>query len=470
MVYDTCAGKIKRWSGSAWVAVADSGAGGGGSGDYVDTIYRKAGQDSIFYTINGGTERAVKDSVGSGGGGTPGGGLYSIQYNRSGAFAGRSTFVFDTVNARVGIGTASPAAVLSVTSASGNINSGVKITNTASGTTDYAVLEMANNVSDLSQIYLTSSTYSNLATLRARGGGWFNSGIGGLSFISGSDNANAVITFATGNTPVERMRVNSSGAVITSLAQEPFLINGTNSSRTSLQISNASTTGSSTVYLQNNRGSFATYGGSLLGGSVDGGGNLFGLQRRDRYFVFGDGASLLGMAVGTLSNQPLILGTNNAERIRVEGDGDVGIGTTAPAASSILDLTSTSKGFLPPRMTTAQSRAIASPAAGLSVYNSSLATNDVYTNAWYQQPNGLTGSGTLDFPSTGAHSSSDLTITVTGAAVGDIVILGTPVQDIDGTFTAFVSAANTVTVRYNHYGSGNTNPASGTFKVYVIKN
>jgi hypothetical protein len=76
----------------------------------------------------------------------------------------------------------------------------------------------------------------------------------------------------------------------------------------------------------------------------------------------------------------------------------------------------------------------------------------------------------LDFPSTGAHSSSDLTITVTGAAVGDIVMLGTPVQDIDATFTAFVSAANTVTVRFNHYGSGTSNPASGTFKVYVIKN
>lgn len=38
----------------------------GGSVMYVDTIYRKAGQDSIFYKINGGTERAIKDSVGGG--------------------------------------------------------------------------------------------------------------------------------------------------------------------------------------------------------------------------------------------------------------------------------------------------------------------------------------------------------------------------------------------------------------------
>lgn len=29
MVYDTCAGKIKRWDGSAWISVQDSTAGGG---------------------------------------------------------------------------------------------------------------------------------------------------------------------------------------------------------------------------------------------------------------------------------------------------------------------------------------------------------------------------------------------------------------------------------------------------------
>jgi hypothetical protein len=121
-------------------------------------------------------------------------------------------------------------------------------------------------------------------------------------------------------------------------------------------------------------------------------------------------------------------------------------------------------------MTTANRNAIATPAAGLSVYNSSLATNDVYTTAWYQQPNGLTGSGTLDFASTNAQLSADLTITVTGAAVGDIVMLGTPVQDANATFTAFVSATNTVTVRFNNYSSGAIDPASGTFKVYVIKN
>jgi uncharacterized protein (TIGR02145 family) len=47
----------------------------------------------------------------------------------------------------------------------------------------------------------------------------------------------------------------------------------------------------------------------------------------------------------------------------------VGIGTTTPDASSILDVESTDKGFLPPRLTSAQRDAIASPAEGLVIYN-----------------------------------------------------------------------------------------------------
>lgn len=46
----------------------------------------------------------------------------------------------------------------------------------------------------------------------------------------------------------------------------------------------------------------------------------------------------------------------------------VGIGTTSVNASALVDITSTSKGFLPPRMTATQRGAISSPAAGLVVY------------------------------------------------------------------------------------------------------
>ncbi len=46
----------------------------------------------------------------------------------------------------------------------------------------------------------------------------------------------------------------------------------------------------------------------------------------------------------------------------------VGIGTTTPASTSLLDVTSTTKGFLVPRMTATQKDAITSPATGLLIY------------------------------------------------------------------------------------------------------
>lgn len=45
---------------------------------------------------------------------------------------------------------------------------------------------------------------------------------------------------------------------------------------------------------------------------------------------------------------------------------------TAPNSNSMLELVSTTRGFLPPRMTTAQVNAIVTPTAGLIVYNTTL--------------------------------------------------------------------------------------------------
>jgi hypothetical protein len=52
--------------------------------------------------------------------------------------------------------------------------------------------------------------------------------------------------------------------------------------------------------------------------------------------------------------------------------GNTMIGTTTDIASAKLNVQSTTQGFLPPRMTTTQKNAIASPAAGLVVYDTTL--------------------------------------------------------------------------------------------------
>jgi hypothetical protein len=57
----------------------------------------------------------------------------------------------------------------------------------------------------------------------------------------------------------------------------------------------------------------------------------------------------------------------------------VGIGTSSPAGSSQLDITSTTKGLLPPRMTTSQRDAISAPATGLQIYNTDNRAIETYT-------------------------------------------------------------------------------------------
>ena len=62
----------------------------------------------------------------------------------------------------------------------------------------------------------------------------------------------------------------------------------------------------------------------------------------------------------------------NGDRFTIFNDGRVGVNTASVDASAILQLNSTTKGFLPPSMTTTQREAIASPAEGLMVYDNTL--------------------------------------------------------------------------------------------------
>ena len=69
----------------------------------------------------------------------------------------------------------------------------------------------------------------------------------------------------------------------------------------------------------------------------------------------------------------------------------VGIGTTSPAGSAQLDVSSTTKGFLPPRMTYAQRQLIASPTPGLLLWCSNCGTGElqVYNGvAWRNMTGG----------------------------------------------------------------------------------
>jgi len=70
--------------------------------------------------------------------------------------------------------------------------------------------------------------------------------------------------------------------------------------------------------------------------------------------------------------------------VAIDSSGNVGIGTTSPNASAILDAQSTTKGVRFPNMTTTQKNAISSPAAGLVVFDTTLSKLAVYSGAAWQ--------------------------------------------------------------------------------------
>jgi len=83
----------------------------------------------------------------------------------------------------------------------------------------------------------------------------------------------------------------------------------------------------------------------------------------------------------------------------------------------------------------------------------------------------LSATAVLDFPNTLTLTSSDLAIALTGAVLGDTVLLGVPNGSVNANsaFTAWVDSAGSVTVRFNNYSALAINPASGTFRVAVVQ-
>jgi hypothetical protein len=77
--------------------------------------------------------------------------------------------------------------------------------------------------------------------------------------------------------------------------------------------------------------------------------------------------------LGTNDNYDLRFRTNNTYRAKIDQAGSLLVGGTSTAdadASSIVQFTSTTKGFLPPIMTNTQIAAISSPTEGLEMYSS----------------------------------------------------------------------------------------------------
>jgi len=151
--------------------------------------------------------------------------------------------------------------------------------------------------------------------------------------------------------------------------------------------------------------------------------------------------------------------------------GNTSIGTTTNTASLTIGASTTAKASL--RILAGSLPTTSAILDGNIDYNGT----DLYltkgTTSQYVLVKSLSGSATLDFPSTNAGAYSELTITITGASVGDKVFLGTPASSLPAGnchFFSYVSTTDTVTVRFvNSEIVTALDPSSGTFNITVQK-
>jgi hypothetical protein len=161
------------------------------------------------------------------------------------------------------------------------------------------------------------------------------------------------------------------------------------------------------------------------------------------------------------------IGTNNqsnslcAQNVGINTDG------SAPNASAMLDVKSTTKGFLPPRMTLAQRTAIATPPAGLMVWCSNCGTSgelQVYNGtAWTSLTVGV-ASGTPGAPTIGTAVAGNAQASVpftAPATNGGSTITSYTATSSPGGFTGTLAQAGSGSITV----TGLTNGTAYTFTV-----
>ena len=185
------------------------------------------------------------------------------------------------------------------------------------------------------------------------------------------------LTFGTSN--LERMRLTAAGRLLLGTTTEStFLldVNGT------ARVSGAST--------------FARITATTSGIELDyNSGILYHAGGSGSYYQYIDGVSYTFRS--RTATGSLIFATQDIERMRITSGGNLLVGTTNDIASSKVTISSTTQGFLPPRMTNAQRTAISSPAVGLMVYqtDSTEGTYEYISSGW-RIINGGGGGGSVD--------------------------------------------------------------------------
>jgi hypothetical protein len=98
---------------------------------------------------------------------------------------------------------------------------------------------------------------------------------------------------------------------------------------------------------------------------------------------FGDsGGNLRGFLSYHHGDERLSIGANGSDVIYIDASLNTAIGGEHTGSDAILELVSTTKGFLPPVMTAAERDAISGPTDGMMIFNTTAGTMDVYSSGW----------------------------------------------------------------------------------------
>jgi len=379
---------------------------------------------------------------------------------------------------KFGIGSSNPLAKLHVEGTNPLSLYGVQ---TGTNTSTDSVLTIASGVVKK----LPASTFSAASNSWNLGGNTVST----IKNIGTVDNNH--LPFITNNT--ERMRLSNTGnlgigtSTFNSTYPEKLVVDaGTTSSvnaivgkgsinsylQLNIQNQSAGTNASSDVVATADNGDETTnyvdmgINSSTNNSGIMGGVNDSYLYNIGQNFLIGTGSaskSLVFMTGGTTQS--------SNERMRIDGNGKVGIGTTSPTAALHLRAgTATASTGAPLKFTSGTNLTTAEDGAveydGTNYFATSGTTR-------YTLAKTLTATASLDFPNVTGINASTLTITVTGAADGDVVSLGVPnaLASVNGViYSAYVSSANTVTVKFsNNNALTSINPAAATFRVTVIK-
>lgn len=137
---------------------------------------------------------------------------------------------------------------------------------------------------------------------------------------------------------------------------------------------------------------------------------------------------------------------------------NVGIGTQTPHVSAQLEISSTTKGLLAPRMTTAQRIAIAGPAKGLLVYDTDVNSLFHYNGAAWSNLSAGGGGGGLTLPYTASVDFNTNVLSITNAGFG-AAISGTTTNE----FGYAISGISNSAYGYGIFGYANAPDAVAVY-------